>query len=128
MHRAIIRQVLGQMGPLAAAAQPKQDRLLGPPGVDARASGRLGRIKRGDDRADAGPEGVGDLPDGGQVFGPRRRFAPPRHAGLQSTPHRAFEIVSKSLVPLIDERHTVIDLCSVKVYPARLMQRYLTKS
>src|SRR5262249_13778511 len=85
-------------------AQPKQDRLQGSPGVDARASGRLGWIKRGDDRADAGPEGVGDLPDGGQVFGPRRRFAGTGHAGLLSRrslppvyPHRAFEIVSKSV-------------------------------
>lgn len=29
------------------------------------------------------------------------------------------------LAPLVSEQHIVIDLCSVKVYPARLMQKYL---
>ena len=38
------------------------------------------------------------------------------------------EATIRSLAPFVDERHTIIDLCSVKVYPARLMQKYLTKS
>lgn len=32
------------------------------------------------------------------------------------------------LEDFVDERHTIIDLCSVKVYPAQLMQKHLTKS
>ena len=34
----------------------------------------------------------------------------------------------RQLAAMVDEGHTVIDLCSVKVYPARLMEKYLTKS
>lgn len=37
------------------------------------------------------------------------------------------EVITK-LAPQVDERHVIIDLCSVKVYPAKLMQQYLTKS
>lgn len=43
-------------------------------------------------------------------------------------PISQIEHTIKQLASLVDERHTVIDLCSVKVYPARLMQKYLTKS
>ena len=38
------------------------------------------------------------------------------------------EATVRELAPFVDERHTIIDICSVKVYPARLMQKYLTKS
>lgn len=36
--------------------------------------------------------------------------------------------IIKQLATLVNEQHTVIDICSVKVYPAKLMQQYLTKS
>lgn len=34
----------------------------------------------------------------------------------------------KELATFVDERHTIVDLCSVKVYPAQLMQKHFTKS
>lgn len=43
-------------------------------------------------------------------------------------PISQLEGIIKKLAILIDERHMVVDFCSVKVYPARLMQKYLTRS
>ncbi len=43
-------------------------------------------------------------------------------------PISQIEDTIRHLAALVDERHAVIDLCSVKVYPARLMEKYLTKS
>lgn len=45
-----------------------------------------------------------------------------------SVPISQIEDTIQALVPFVDERHLIIDICSVKVYPARLMQKYLTKS
>lgn len=45
-----------------------------------------------------------------------------------AVPISQFEDMVKKLAAFVDERHTVIDLCSVKVYPAQLMQKYLTNS
>ena len=36
--------------------------------------------------------------------------------------------VIERLAPLVDEKHVVVDICSVKVYPALLMKQHLTRS
>ncbi len=43
-----------------------------------------------------------------------------------AVPISSIEPVLQSIAPLLDESHVVIDLCSVKVYPTRLMQKYLS--
>lgn len=45
-----------------------------------------------------------------------------------AVPISQIEYTIERLSSVVDEQHTVIDLCSVKVYPAQLMQQYLTKS
>lgn len=45
-----------------------------------------------------------------------------------AVPISKFEETVKQLAAYVDERHTIIDLCSVKVYPAQIMQKYLTSS
>lgn len=45
-----------------------------------------------------------------------------------AVPISEIENTVERLSTVVDKRHTVIDLCSVKVYPAQLMQKYLTKS
>jgi hypothetical protein len=66
VHRAIVAILLGQLVPLAAAAEAEDDAVEGRPPVDpAPATVLLGR-RRGvfeQDRLDPLPEGVGDLPD-----------------------------------------------------------------
>lgn len=44
-----------------------------------------------------------------------------------AVPISQIESTIRALAPLVDERHTVIDICSVKAYPARLMQKYLSR-
>ncbi len=45
-----------------------------------------------------------------------------------AVPISAFEEVVQKLASFVGERQVIIDLCSVKVYPSRLMQKYLVKS
>ncbi len=42
-----------------------------------------------------------------------------------AVPIRAFADIVQQLAPLLTARHSVIDVCSVKVYPVQIMQQYL---
>src|SRR5260221_9038898 len=45
-----------------------------------------------------------------------------------AVPISQIEETVRNLAPLVSEKHTIIDVCSVKVYPAKLMLKYLSKS
>ena len=45
-----------------------------------------------------------------------------------AVPISAIEQTLIELAPLVDGRHVVIDLCSVKVYPTQLMQKHLSEA
>lgn len=67
MHRAVVAVLLGQLVPLAAAAEAEDDPVEGRPPVDAIPAAVLLRRRRGvfeQDRLDPLPQLVGDLPDG----------------------------------------------------------------
>jgi hypothetical protein len=66
MHGAIVRERRRQVVPLAAAAEPKDDRVQRGTGVDARPAAGVRGIEPRQNRLDALPEGIGDLPEGGE--------------------------------------------------------------
>jgi hypothetical protein len=65
---AVVAELLGELVPLAAAAQAEEDAVQGAPPVGALAPGGLGRGVLQEDGLDALPEVVGDLPDGVQLL------------------------------------------------------------
>lgn len=67
VHRAVVAEPLGQLVPLAAAAEAEDDAVEGRPPVDPVPAAVLLRRQRGvlqQDRLDPLPQLVGDLPDG----------------------------------------------------------------
>jgi hypothetical protein len=69
MDRAIVAELLGQLVPLAAAAEAEDDPVEGGSQVDARPAAVLLGRRRGvfqEDRLDPFPEAVGSFPDGRQ--------------------------------------------------------------
>jgi hypothetical protein len=72
MDRAIVAELLGELVPLAAAAEAEDDPVEGRPQVDARSPAVLlgrwwGILQK--DRLDPLPEAVGGFPDGLQRLG-----------------------------------------------------------
>lgn len=45
-----------------------------------------------------------------------------------AVPISRLEEIIQRLTPLVDKQHIILDLCSVKVFPAKLMQKHLTHS
>ncbi len=46
---------------------------------------------------------------------------------LLSLPMEVFEEVVKKIAPFIEERHWILDICSLKLKPAQIMKKYLKK-
>ncbi len=46
---------------------------------------------------------------------------------LLSVPMEVFPEVVKSMAPFVKEKHWILDICSLKLEPARIMKRYLKK-
>ena len=47
---------------------------------------------------------------------------------IPAVPIREFETVIKQLAPLVNESHTIIDVCSVKIHPTQVMKNLLPSS
>ena len=80
MHRTVVAELLGQLVPLTAGSQAKNDTIEGVSRINALAASLAGRILGQDQLMEDLPEFVGHPPDGeqGLSFGADRR-----HCSLQ---------------------------------------------